>query len=93
MYPSVASAHEVGMRFCHLEVVCILPAPLALDGNDALAFPIGLIDDLAGDELAGCHPAHVANMERMPGRGADDLAPAIGGDKLDVEDLPVMTPE
>ena len=93
MHPSVALANEVGMGFGHLEIVRVLQGLFALDGNDALAFAFELIHDLARDKLAGHHPAQIAHMERMPSRGADDLAPAIGGGELNVEDLPVVTPE
>ena len=93
MHPSMALANKIGMGFGHLEIVRVLQGLFALDGNDALAFAVELIHDLAGDKLAGYHPAQIAYMERMPGRGADDLAPAIGGGEFNIEDLPVMTLE
>ena len=91
MHPSAALANEIGMGFGNFEVVGILQIPFAFDGNDALALPIELIHNLAGSKLAGYHPTQIAYMERMPGRGADDLASAIGGGKSDIEDLPVVT--
>ena len=92
MHPSVAFADEVGVNAGNFEVVGVPQFLFALDGNDTAAFPFELVDGLAGHKLGCCHPAPILHMERMLGRGADDLGTAIGRAERYVENLPVVTP-